>query len=79
MESLTTVPRFRLREMLEERGLSQAELSRLSGISIATIHRLTANATSQVSLATLGAIATALSVLPGESVRPGDLIGEDEE
>lgn len=66
---MTTI--FRLRELLEKRGITQSELARLSGVSFATINRLCTNATAQVSLDTLDRIANALGV------EPGDLIARD--
>jgi putative transcriptional regulator len=60
--------RFRLREMLEERGLSQTQLSRDSGVSFATINRMCTNATEQVSLKTLDSIASVLGVKPGDLI-----------
>ena len=60
--------RFRLREVLEKRQMTQTEIARLSKISFATINRMCTNATSQVSLATLDAIAEALGVEPGELI-----------
>jgi DNA-binding Xre family transcriptional regulator len=61
--------RFRLAELLTRLGVSQAELSRRSGLSLRTVNRIYLNQTGQVSLATLDAIAAALDV------EPGDLIG----
>lgn len=63
-ERPTTVTRFRLREILEQRGVSQSELSRQSGVSFATINRLCTNATRQVSLDTLERLAQALGCEP---------------
>jgi len=59
---------FRLREILAKFGMSQGELSRQSGVSMATINRMCTNATGQVSLATLDRIAAALGVEPGELI-----------
>jgi transcriptional regulator with XRE-family HTH domain len=63
-----TVTRFRLREILEEAGMSQSELSRRSGVSFATINRMCTNATRQVSLDTLERLATALHREPTELI-----------
>ena len=60
--------RFRLAELLERRGLSQAELVRLSGVSQRTVTRLCGNQTGQVSLAILERLATALGVDPGDLI-----------
>jgi putative transcriptional regulator len=66
MESVPVVTtRFRLRELLESRGLSQRELAARSGVSPTTINRMCANLTAQVSLATLDAISDVLGVQPG--------------
>ena len=59
---------FRLGEILEERGIAQAELARQTGLSLQTINRLCRNRTAQVSLETLDAIATALGVAPGDLI-----------
>ena len=59
---------FRLRELLEKRGLAQSELARTSGVSFATINRLCTNATAQVSLDTLDRLAGALGVEPGDLI-----------
>ena len=60
--------RFRLRELLEEAGVSQSELARRTGLHFATINRLCTNATAQVSLNTLDRIATALGAHPGDLI-----------
>lgn len=57
---------FRLRELLEKRGISQSELSRQSGVSFATINRMCTNATREVSLDVLDKLSTLLRVEPGE-------------
>ena len=59
---------FCLEPLLEARGLSQRELARLAGVSYVTVNRLCRNATTQVSLKTLDAIADALDVQPGELI-----------
>lgn len=66
--------RFRLRELIEESGLSQSELSRRSGVSFATINRLAQNATEQVSLKTLDRLSLALGESLGREVAPGELL-----
>jgi len=63
--------RFRLAELLEERGMSQSELARRSGITFATINAMTRNRTTGVQLDTLDKLARALGV------EPGDLIERD--
>ena len=63
--------KFRLRDILEARGISQTELARLAGVAFATVNRMCTNATGQVSLATLDKIADALGV------KPGDLIAKE--
>jgi DNA-binding Xre family transcriptional regulator len=57
---------FRLRRILEVRQISQRELSRLSGVSMATINRMCTNATRQASLHSLDRLAKALAVEPGD-------------
>lgn len=58
--------RFRLGEILEERGLSQSELARQSGVTFVTINRMCANATKGVTLTTIDRLVKALKVEPGE-------------
>ena len=60
--------RFRLRELLEARGISQSQLARDSGVSFATINRMCTNATEQVSLKTLDSLASVLAVAPGDLI-----------
>jgi DNA-binding Xre family transcriptional regulator len=57
---------FRLREVLEQRGINQSEASRQSGVSFATINRMCTNATREVSLDVLEKLCTWLDVAPGE-------------
>ena len=57
--------RFRLAQLLEERGMSQSELARRSGITFATINAMTRNRTTGVQLDTLDRLARALGVEPG--------------
>lgn len=59
---------FRLREILEARGLSQSELSRISGVSFATINRICTGATEMASLSTLDRLAAALEIEPGDLI-----------
>ena len=73
---MTTAPdtRFRLGELLAARKpepLTQAELVRLSGVSAVTVNRIVLNRTAQVSLATLGKLAMALGVEPGDLIVSG--------
>jgi transcriptional regulator with XRE-family HTH domain len=63
--------RFRLRELLERRGISQSDFAKQAGLSFATVNRLCTNATGQVSLDTLDRVATALGV------EIGDIIEQD--
>lgn len=60
MTSTLMAARFTLRELLEKHDIGQAEMSRDSGVSIATINRLCTNATAQVSLETLDRLLGAL-------------------
>ena len=62
--------RFRLQELIDQKGTSQTALSRDSGVSFTTISRMCRNVTAQVSLETLGRLARAL----GDDVHPGDLM-----
>jgi DNA-binding Xre family transcriptional regulator len=64
------IVRFRLQELIDQKGTSQSALSRDSGVSFTTISRMCRNVTAQVSLETLGRLARAL----GDDVEPGDLI-----
>lgn len=56
--------RFRLQELLDEKGVTQRELSSRAGLSPTTVNRMCKNLTAQVSLATLDAIADALRCEP---------------
>ena len=60
--------RFRLRELIEAAGISQTQLAHDAGISFATVNRMCTNATEQVSLKTLDAIAAVLGVQPGDLI-----------
>jgi putative transcriptional regulator len=64
--SLDMTVRFRLRELLEDRGISQSELARQSGVSFVTINRMCANVTEGLTLKTLDALVRTLKVEPGE-------------
>ncbi len=58
--------RFRLRELLEEKGMSQSELARRSGVSFQTVNGMVGNRTTRVDLSTLDALSKALGVEPGD-------------
>lgn len=60
--------RFRLAELLEERGMSQSELARQSRITFATINAMCRNRTDGVKLETLDRLARVLGVEPGELI-----------
>jgi len=62
------VVRFRLQELLDAHDppMSQSELARRSGISHVTVNYIANNRTTQVSLKTLAALASALGVAPGD-------------
>lgn len=61
-----TVPlTFRVRELREAKGWSQAELARRAGLRPATLSAIETNQTTGIDLATLDAIATALQVDAG--------------
>ena len=67
MLGVLSVPvRFRLEEMLDDREMSQTELSRLSGVSLVTVNAIKQNRTRQVSLDTLDKLCGALKCEPGE-------------
>jgi len=65
-EVLELSARFRLKEQLEDSGLTQSELARRSGVSFVTINRMVANKTAQVSLKTLDALSKVLRCEPGD-------------
>jgi DNA-binding Xre family transcriptional regulator len=52
--------KFRLREILEDAGISQSDFAKLADLSFATVNRLCTNATEQVHLQTLDKIMAAL-------------------
>jgi DNA-binding Xre family transcriptional regulator len=64
------VARFRLAELLASHDppLSQAELSRRSGVSHVTVNALANNKTTRVDLLTLERLARALGVQPGDLI-----------
>lgn len=65
-EALELSARFRLKEQLEQSGMTQSELARRSVVSFVTINRMVANKTAQVSLKTLDALSKALGCEPGD-------------
>lgn len=58
--------RFRLKELLEEKGMSQSELVRRAGVSYPTINGMVGNRTTRVDLSTLDAISKVLGCEPGD-------------
>lgn len=62
----TMAARFRLKDLLEEKGMSQSELARRSGVSFQTVNALVGNRTTRVDLSTLDAISRVLGCEPGE-------------
>ena len=54
--------RLRIKELAEERGISQSKLSRMSDVHITTIRRLYKNPYSGANILTLEKIAQALGV-----------------
>ncbi|HEU0003082.1 MAG TPA: helix-turn-helix transcriptional regulator [Ktedonobacteraceae bacterium] len=54
--------RLRIKELAEERGISQSKLSRMSDVHITTIRRLYSNPFGGVNILTLEKIAQALGV-----------------
>jgi putative transcriptional regulator len=64
---VTPLPvRFRLKQLLEDAGISQSEAARQSGVSFATINRMCTNATRQISLDVLDQLAKFLKCAPGD-------------
>lgn len=66
--------RFRLGALLEQHTpgpMTQAELSRRSGVGSTTINRMVANKTGQVSLRTLTRLAAVLGCEPGDLIEGG--------
>jgi DNA-binding Xre family transcriptional regulator len=78
METTVMAVTFRLRDILEKRGISQSEASRQSGVSFATINRMCTNATRQISLDVLDQLCTWLNKpVSGQhwpKIEVGDLI-----
>lgn len=62
----TLTTRFRLAQVLEQRGMTQYRLQKLSGVSMTTVQALYHNKTRMVSLDVLDALAKALNVAPGD-------------
>jgi DNA-binding Xre family transcriptional regulator len=62
------IVRFRLQELLDAHDppMTQTELARRSGISFVTVNNIANNRTAQVSLKTLGGLASVLRVAPGD-------------
>lgn len=58
--------RFRLQELLDEKGMNQSELARRSKISIVTVNKIAQNRSNQVSLKTLDALSKELGCEPGD-------------
>lgn len=58
--------RFRLKELLEEKGMSQSELARRSGVSFPTVNGMVGNRTTRVDLSTLDALSKVLGCEPGD-------------
>ena len=65
--------RLTIKEIAEKQGLNQSQLQIKSGVTPAMLNRYWRNVADRITLKELGKIAKALGV------RPGDLIGEDEE
>ncbi len=61
------VTQFRLSKALSGK-MSQSELARQAGVSLATVNRLCTNATRRVDLDTLGRISAVLGCEPGDLV-----------
>lgn len=58
--------RFRLQELLDAAGMSQAELARRSKVSLVTVNKIAQNRSNQVALRTLDALSKALGCEPGD-------------
>lgn len=63
---LSMAVRFRLADVLNERTMTQTELSRRSGVSIVTVNGIANNRTTRVDLETLDKLCEVLAVEPGE-------------
>lgn len=60
--------RCRLRDIMEEMGLSNKEVVELTGVSRNTITSLAANATKRIDYDTLDGLCRGLRVTPGELI-----------
>ena len=58
--------RLRLREILEERAMSQTDLQLLTGLGYSSINAMYHNKTERVEFATLDVLCSVLRVQPGE-------------
>ncbi len=58
--------RLRLRELLEERGMTQTELQAMTGLGYSSINAMYHNKTQRVEFATLDALCAALRCEPGD-------------
>lgn len=59
---------FRLRELLDSKAMTQSELSRRSGVSLARINKLCSGDALGISLETLDKLGGALSIDPREII-----------
>ena len=66
--------RFRLRELLEDAGVSQSDFAKSADVSFSTVNRLCTNATAQISLETVDKVLSALEKLGREDIQVSDLI-----
>ena len=62
-----TAVKLRLKEILQEKNISQKELSAMTGLSENSISRLTIGVTS-IRMDSIDAICTALNIQPGELI-----------
>ncbi len=60
--------RFRLQELLDNAGMSQAALAERSGVSLVTVNKIAGNRSSQVALKTLDALSKVLGCEPGDII-----------
>jgi DNA-binding Xre family transcriptional regulator len=58
--------RFRVREVIDERGLTQLEVARRARLSYSTVSRLYLEQATQISLKTLDRLAEVLRCEPGD-------------
>lgn len=60
--------RFSLDKIMDERGLEQKDIIRMSGISRNTVKALATNANARIDFPTLDALCKSLNVKPGDLI-----------